>query len=497
MAKMTETELRIKLRKGGSGGGSSGPTATRVGDTWEYSEAVLYLAYASNITSATTSGIIANQSDATGFQLTPFNSAGSLLNWRGSMFSKSMYQSGDATDYIWEDITSSSGAVSFIRYYTNSTRLMINLGTPDTPGAGVTWISIPPTDPIPGTAFWVAEQYTMNNVESSWEVYPVKTKAAGFGLVAWTKSPVTAMPALNSTAWNDDVLVAVSAHTGTTYSSVTEIGYGTAIVITYSDGKLYGLLREVSGVATWVVAPNFIEGDLIVDGTINADQIGANAITAGKLLVTGSGADTIVPGTIGAGTIASVTAAQTAANTAITNAATAQGTADGKVTTFFQTTAPTAEGVGDLWSDTNDGNTLYRWNGTAWVNVQDSDMATAIADAATAQSTADGKIVSFYQTTAPTAEGVGDLWTDTNDGNRLYRWSGSAWVSVRDTTLVLPADVAAAVNNNTTTILGSKITTGSLAALSANLGTVTTGKMQSADGKFVIDLTNKFISITV
>lgn len=36
-----------------------------------------------------------------------------------------------------------------------------------------------------------------------------------------------------------------------------------------------------------------------------------------------------------------------------------------------------------------------------------------------------------------------------------------------------------------------------LSSISANMGTITAGKMQSTDGKFVIDLTNKSISITV
>jgi len=325
MAKMTETELRIKLRKGGSGGGVSGPTAVKVGSTWEYSSEVLYLAYATGITSAT-AGVISNQSDATGFQLTPFDVAGSLLTWRGSMFSKSMYQSGDATDYIWEDITSSSGSVSFIRYYTESSEIESNIGTPDTPGAGITWTSIAPAATIPGSAFWIAEQYTMNGVESAWAIKQYKTKSAGFGLVAWTKSPVGAMPALNSTAWNTDTLLATGAFTGETYSNITELGYGTAVVITYSDGKLQGLLKNVSGVATWVSAPNFIEGDLIVDGSVNADQIAANAITTAKidagavtaseiaanaitaenlLLTAGTaGATGIFPSTIGAGSSA-------------------------------------------------------------------------------------------------------------------------------------------------------------------------------------------------
>jgi len=117
--------------------------------------------------------------------------------------------------------------------------------------------------------------------------------------------------------------------------------------------------------------------------------------------------------------------------TAIANAATAQSTADGKVYVWRQASAPTAEAVGDLWLDSDDGDKMYRWSGSAWVEVQDDDIATAIANAATAQATADGKITTFYQSSAPTAEGVGDLWVDTDD-DKLYRWSGSAWTEVQD-----------------------------------------------------------------
>ena len=132
------------------------------------------------------------------------------------------------------------------------------------------------------------------------------------------------------------------------------------------------------------------------------------------------------------------------AATAISNAATAQSTADGKVITFYQATAPTAEAIGDLWIDTDD-DRLYRWSGTVWVEIQDADIATAISAAGTAQSTADGKIVSFYQDAEPTAGETGDFWTDTNDKNKLYRWSGSAWVLVRDTDIAQAlADAATA-----------------------------------------------------
>jgi cytoskeletal protein CcmA (bactofilin family) len=42
-----------------------------------------------------------------------------------------------------------------------------------------------------------------------------------------------------------------------------------------------------------------------------------------------------------------------------------------------------------------------------------------------------------------------------------------------------------------------KINVTDLATINANMGTITAGKMESSDGKFVIDLSGKFISITV
>lgn len=124
-----------------------------------------------------------------------------------------------------------------------------------------------------------------------------------------------------------------------------------------------------------------------------------------------------------------------AAADATAMAAGAQATADGKIYTFFQSSAPTARGVGDLWIHTGEGNRLRRWNGSTWVVVQDQGIGQAIAAAATAEEIADGKIRSFYQPNPPGGmrpEDVGDLWIDTDDGNHLYRWSGSQWVSIRD-----------------------------------------------------------------
>lgn len=56
------------------------------------------------------------------------------------------------------------------------------------------------------------------------------------------------------------------------------------------------------------------------------------------------------------------------------------------------------------------------------MSVSNADAIQALADAATAQSTADGKIESFYQTTAPISASEGDIWFDIDDGNKIYTY---------------------------------------------------------------------------
>lgn len=130
-----------------------------------------------------------------------------------------------------------------------------------------------------------------------------------------------------------------------------------------------------------------------------------------------------------AAALAAAYAASGAANAAAALAADAQATADGKVQSFFQSETPTAEGIGDLWFDTDDGNKQYRWDGSDWEPVQDSAIGAALAAAAGAQATADGKMATFTGDTAPTAEGVGDLWFQPSTG-LLKRWDGEAWVNI-------------------------------------------------------------------
>lgn len=115
----------------------------------------------------------------------------------------------------------------------------------------------------------------------------------------------------------------------------------------------------------------------------------------------------------------------------------AQTTADGKNKIFRQTTPPTATAIGDTWFDTDDGNKLYYWTGSAWVSVQDNAIATA-------QATADSKVKTFYQASAPTASEIGDIWFDTDAGFKQYYWNGSTWTSVQDTSIAAAQAAATA-----------------------------------------------------
>ena len=66
---------------------------------------------------------------------------------------------------------------------------------------------------------------------------------------------------------------------------------------------------------------------------------------------------------------------------------------------------------------------------TGWMPAPE-DIETAI-DAV--QDTADGKNAVFYQATQPSTAGrkVNDLWFDTDDGNRMHTFNGTAWAPVQ------------------------------------------------------------------
>lgn len=112
-----------------------------------------------------------------------------------------------------------------------------------------------------------------------------------------------------------------------------------------------------------------------------------------------------------------------------------QAALDKKVTTYYDTVAPVNPNMGDLWFDTSvvngsSKNKLHRWNGTKWDAITDKQIIDAIEKAQNAQDTADKKIVTYYQATQPTEGNLGDLWIDTDDNNKMYRFDGVSWLDI-------------------------------------------------------------------
>ena len=116
-------------------------------------------------------------------------------------------------------------------------------------------------------------------------------------------------------------------------------------------------------------------------------------------------------------------------NPFILGLAEAEAVADGKIDSYYQAAEPTGATEGDYWTDTDDSNKMYRYTSGAWVLIRDTGIPAAITAAAGAQATADGKVTTFYVETAPTAQALGDLWYKPST-KYLSRWNGSAWVEV-------------------------------------------------------------------
>lgn len=156
------------------------------------------------------------------------------------------------------------------------------------------------------------------------------------------------------------------------------------------------------------------------------DAIGDKLTTDGQVTLTSGDAVTMVAHArdLAAAAQAAAEAASDDAAAAAGLASLAKNTADSAVVVYRQTSMPTggAYGLNDLWIDTSPtgGNKLYAWTGGAWSLVDDQRIATAL-------STAQGKTTVFAQTSAPSTTGrtVGDQWIDTDDGNKVYVWTGS------------------------------------------------------------------------
>jgi len=117
-----------------------------------------------------------------------------------------------------------------------------------------------------------------------------------------------------------------------------------------------------------------------------------------------------------AGAISSLTTTVNSNTAAITSESVARSEADASIAATVSTLTSTANRavthaqpsapssnlkVGDLWMDTDAGNKLYRWDGSAWQPVDNTDIAqnaAAITNEATARATADSSLATAIST---------------------------------------------------------------------------------------------------
>ncbi len=240
--------------------------------------------------------------------------------------------------------------------------------------------------------------------------------------------------------------------------------------------------------------PRVVTNKKLLNKVVTTPKIAENAVTEVTIAENAVGTAQIQPG--------AVTTTEIAFNAADIGAS----------TSYVSTAQPTNPSVGDIWFDSDDGNKLYQYNGTAFVAVRDTTIAVAQAAANAAQTTADGKNKIYRQNTAPTGTlAEGDLWFNTAQDNKISRYTSGVWTDYglgnaaianldagKITTGSLDAARIAANTINANMIIANSITSTKIAADAIDGKTITGATLQTSNtvnGKIIIDSTNGFRAI--
>lgn len=105
-----------------------------------------------------------------------------------------------------------------------------------------------------------------------------------------------------------------------------------------------------------------------------------------------------------------------------------------KLNIFKQDGIPTSVSVGDLWFDTNDGNKMYRAAVAGATTIATGQWELVVSTTMT----------TFAQDAIPTSLAIGDIWYDTNDNNKPYRAASVGAVTIASGQWELVNDARAA-----------------------------------------------------
>ena len=120
---------------------------------------------------------------------------------------------------------------------------------------------------------------------------------------------------------------------------------------------------------------------------------------------------------------------------------------------------------------------------TSVVTQMQTDITTAAQAAALAQTTADGKNQVLYATVPPVGSDLveNDIWFDTDDGNKMYRWTGSAWEAKQFDTAALAAECIDTAHLAASAVTAAKIVAGTITGDKLAAGTITADKINVSD----------------
>lgn len=188
-------------------------------------------------------------------------------------------------------------------------------------------------------------------------------------------------------------LNAITARVGTLETTTAHITNGIIDNATIDAAKVNNLSVNYAHITNGII-DNAVVGTAaigttqIADGSITdakivgltANKITAGTIDAAQITVVNLNCANLTVGTINGSQIANgaidptklTTDLNNTINTASTNASNALTSANGKNTVYYQTTQPSGGTYrsGDTWFDTDDGNKIYHYNGSAWVASQ-------------------------------------------------------------------------------------------------------------------------------
>lgn len=245
--------------------------------------------------------------------------------------------------------------------------------------------------------------------------------------------------------------------------TAAKIAANTIVAGNISAGTITGTEIAAGAITAAKIAAGTIQASNIAAGTITGDKLQANTITASQIAADTITAAQIAAGAINASEIAAgaITAGKIAAGAIIAN--------DGVIGNAAITTALIAN--------------------AAIGSAQIADAAITSAKIGVASIGA-----AAIQDLAVTNAKIANLAVDN------VKIADLAVTNAKIASLSadkINAGFISADRIEAGSIAAGKLSVITLSSVTANMGTVTAGRMQSADGQFVIDLTNKFISISV